>query len=213
MDKIEQIAESASVDRHLHKLLEEISLLSSSILYTINSGVDNQKEIISKLADVYITTAVVLHKQLWTSEYQSQIAQKLDKILLEPTTTLPENHIFVFGSNLAGIHGSGAAKTALTHFGAKMFQGSGLQGASYAIPTKRHPYITLPLNVIQEYVTEFVEFATSNPQLTFYLTPIGTGYAGYTHEQIAPLFKNLPSNVIVPPLWKSLISPKDSEKL
>jgi hypothetical protein len=108
-------------------------------------------------------------------------------------------HIFVFGSNLAGRHGKGAAKTALQHWGAIYGQGQGLQGSSYAIPTKDAKIRTLPLTEIAKYVTIFLEFAEQNPEKTFFVTAIGCGLAGYTPAQIAPLFSvDLPDNVRLP---------------
>ncbi|RSV13451.1 hypothetical protein CA236_17740 [Sphingomonas sp. ABOLG] len=106
--------------------------------------------------------------------------------------------IFVFGSNLAGRHGKGAALWARQHRGAIYGQGVGLQGASYAIPTKDGSLRTLPLTTIRPYVDQFIAFASSRPDLTFQLTPIGCGLAGYRHAQIAPLFRGAPANVVLP---------------
>ena len=100
-------------------------------------------------------------------------------------THLKENEIFVFGSNLAGMHGGGAARIALERFGAKMGQGVGLQGQSYAIPTMQGGVET-----IKPYVDEFIQFAQQHPELTFLVTRIGCGIAGFTDEEIAPLFED-----------------------
>ena len=107
--------------------------------------------------------------------------------------------IFVFGSNLAGRHGKGAALWARQHRGAIYGQGEGLQGESYAIPTKDGRLNTLPLPAIRWHVIAFLRFARNNPEMQFQLTPIGCGYAGYTPADIAPLFEGAPSNVIMPP--------------
>jgi len=115
--------------------------------------------------------------------------------------------IFVFGSNLAGRHGAGAAKYARQHYGAIYGQGIGLQGDSYAIPTKDHNIETLPLSEIKRYVDMFLAFARSNPKLEFQLTRIGCGLAGYKDEQIAPMFVGLPRNVIVPEEWAYYLGP------
>ena len=115
--------------------------------------------------------------------------------------------IFVFGSNLAGRHGAGAAKYARQHYGAIYGQGIGLQGDSYAIPTKDHNIETLPLSEIKRYVDMFLAFARSNPKLEFQLTRIGCGLAGYKDEQIAPMFVGLPRNVIVPEEWVYYLCP------
>lgn len=101
----------------------------------------------------------------------------------EHITHLDRDDIFVFGSNLAGIHAGGAARTALERFGAIMGQGVGLQGQSYAIPTMQGGVET-----IKPYVDEFIELAREWDQTTFYVTRIGCGIAGFSDEEIAPLF-------------------------
>ena len=111
--------------------------------------------------------------------------------------------IFVFGSNLAGKHGAGAALHARKEHGAIYGQGKGLQGTSYAIPTKDANIETLPLSEIQKYVEEFKIFAMKHPELLFIVTRIGCGLAGYTDKQIAPMFKNSPSNCRLPEGWGS----------
>lgn len=113
--------------------------------------------------------------------------------------------VFVFGSNLAGRHGKGAALWARTNRGAIYGQGEGLQGNSYAIPTKgvspkrNAPMPVLPLWEIDAYVHRFLEFARARPDLTFQVTPIGCGHAGYTPAEIAPMFTDAPANVTLPP--------------
>ena len=99
--------------------------------------------------------------------------------------SLKENEIFVFGSNLAGMHGGGAARIARLHFGAVMGKGVGLQGQSYAIPTMQGGVET-----IRPYVDEFIIFAHQHPELHFLVTPIGCGIAGFEAEDIAPLFES-----------------------
>lgn len=110
--------------------------------------------------------------------------------------------VFVFGSNRAGRHGKGAALWAYQHRGAIYGQGEGLQGHSYAIPTKGARSTgrlwTLGLEEIKAHVDRFLAFAASRPDLTFQLTPIGCGLAGYKPEQIAPMFRDAPSNVTLP---------------
>ena len=98
--------------------------------------------------------------------------------------SLKENEIFVFGSNLAGMHGGGAARIARLHFGAVMGKGVGLQGQSYAIPTMQGG-----VDTIRPYVEEFIIFAHQHPDLHFLVTPIGCGIAGFEAEDIAPLFE------------------------
>ncbi|MBQ5576587.1 MAG: hypothetical protein IIT37_11120 [Bacteroidales bacterium] len=99
-------------------------------------------------------------------------------------TQLAANEIFVFGSNLDGHHYGGAARIANEKFGAIFGQGVGLQGQSYAIPTMQGGVET-----IRPYVDEFIEFAKQHPELTFLVTRIGCGIAGFQDSEIAPLFR------------------------
>ena len=118
-------------------------------------------------------------------------------------TSLAENEIFVFGSNLAGFHGGGAARVAHQRFGAVWGQGVGLQGQSYAIPTMQGGVET-----IRPYVDEFIVFARQHPELTFLVTRIGCGIAGYTDAEIAPLFAraySLPNVYLPASFWKILM--------
>lgn len=101
----------------------------------------------------------------------------------ENITSLDRDDIFVFGSNLAGNHSSGAARVARERFGAIMGQGVGIQGQSYAIPTMQGGVET-----IKPYVDDFIELAREWDQNTFYVTRIGCGIAGFKDEEIAPLF-------------------------
>lgn len=116
--------------------------------------------------------------------------------------------IFVFGSNLAGRHGKGSALEAIKKHGAFYGQGVGLQGMSYAIPTKDHVLKSLPLDIIYKYVLQFKIFATSFPHLTFNVVEIGCGLAGYKPEQIGPLFHDSPSNVHLPDSFLPFINRK-----
>lgn len=111
--------------------------------------------------------------------------------------------VFVFGSNLAGRHGAGAAKWALEHRGAIYGQGqAGPQGNAYAIPTKDKFLNVLPLDDIAFDVAEFIQYALRHPRLTFQLTPIGCGLAGYKPAQIGPMFKGAPANILIPEEFK-----------
>lgn len=110
-------------------------------------------------------------------------------------TSLAANEIFVFGSNLEGAHGGGAAYIAYRSFGAVWGQGVGLQGQSYGIPTMQGGVET-----IRPYVDEFLQFASEHPEYLFLVTRIGCGIAGFDTEEIAPLFREaLPmENVLLP---------------
>lgn len=113
----------------------------------------------------------------------------------ERIRSLAENEIFVFGSNLAGYHGGGAARIALEDFGAIWGQGVGLQGQSYAIPTMQGGVET-----IKPYVDEFIRFAKDHTEYTFLVTRIACGIAGFRPREIAPLFAGAMdvNNVILP---------------
>ena len=108
------------------------------------------------------------------------------------------NEVFTFASNLAGRHGKGSALEAREKHGAIYGQGVGFQGQSYAIPTKDANLHSLQLWEINQHVSDFLEFATKNPDLTFNVVAIGCGLAGYKFHQIAPMFRNAPSNCNLP---------------
>jgi hypothetical protein len=116
--------------------------------------------------------------------------------------------IFVFGSNEAGIHGAGAARTALMKYGARMNQGFGMSGISFAIPTKDWQIGPLPFESIAHYVERFIKFAELNPKLTFQVTALGTGLAGHSHKDIAKLFVNAPDNCLFDTLWRDFLPRK-----
>jgi O-acetyl-ADP-ribose deacetylase (regulator of RNase III) len=101
----------------------------------------------------------------------------------ERITTLAPNEVFVFGSNLSGAHGGGAALLAVRRFGAVWGQGVGMQGQSYAIPTMHGGP-----EAIKPYVDDFIVYAKAHPELVFLVTRIGCGIAGFSEEEIAPLF-------------------------
>lgn len=119
-------------------------------------------------------------------------------------TSIAENEVFVFGSNLAGIHGAGAAAMAHRKFGAAWGVGLGLTGQCYAIATKDEHIHTLPLEQIGWQVGLFLRYAERNPDKTFLVTAIGCGLAGYSESEIAPLFRmfgKIPANVALPVEW------------
>lgn len=111
--------------------------------------------------------------------------------------------IFVFGSNLAGIHGAGAAAYAKRYKGAVWGEGHGHYGDSYALPTKDENIKTLSLTEITEFIGEFLYYAKENPDLIFHLTPIGCGLAGYDKRDIWPILKKygVPKNVYLTSTW------------
>ena len=118
-------------------------------------------------------------------------------------TKLNPYEIFVFGSNEAGIRGAGAARIANKLFGSEFGKGVGRTGQTYAIPTKNHMIRTLSLHAIEKYVKAFIEESKNYSYLTFLVTEIGCGLAGYTPRDIAPMFKDIPENIIIPEsFWK-----------
>lgn len=123
---------------------------------------------------------------------------KKNRTTPEFITSLQPGEIFVFGSNLRGMHGGGAAYVAYKQFGAVMGQGVGLQGQSYAIPTMQGG-----VDTIRPYVDEFILFAKVHPELTFLVTRIGCGIAGFTDDKIAPLFAKAHDidNIVLPEGW------------
>ena len=124
------------------------------------------------------------------------------KFTPENITSLGRNEVFVFGSNLAGNHAGGAAHVAHEKFGAVMGQGVGMQGQSYAIPTMQGG-----IETIKPYVDDCIDFAKAHRDLTFYVTRIGCGIAGFKDEQIATLFDaafDLP-NVVLPEIFSHII--------
>ena len=127
----------------------------------------------------------------------------LGRFTPERISKLAQNEVFVFGSNLQGFHGGGAARAARNLFGAIWGQGVGLQGQSYAIPTMQGGAET-----IRPYVDEFIRFAESRPDLYFYVTRIGCGIAGFVDEDIAPLFKDALSldNVALPKTFYDILT-------
>lgn len=112
------------------------------------------------------------------------------------------SHIFVFGSNEAGHHGAGAALHALKYHNAQPGIGRGLTGTSYAIPTKDAFFRVRSLSDIADDVRAFTSFARQHSDLTFEVTRIGCGLAGYTDEVIAPMFKLAPDNCQLPHGWR-----------
>ncbi len=110
--------------------------------------------------------------------------------------------IWVFGSNLKGIHGKGAAKVARVNFRAEYGVGDGPTGRAYAIPTKDRQIKSLPLADIAASVARFLEYAAQQPKTRFFVTAIGTQLAGYSNDQIGPMFADAPANCALPAQWR-----------
>jgi hypothetical protein len=119
------------------------------------------------------------------------------------TPDMNDGHtLFVFGSNEAGQHGGGAALEALIHWGARINQGFGPAGFSFAIPTMDWQINPLHLPAIKHYVERFLWFATVNSTKRFLVTPIGTGICGYSAAEIKPMFADAPVNCVLPDGWR-----------
>lgn len=124
----------------------------------------------------------------------------------EDFTAAPEGYIFVFGSNLAGFHGAGAAKAALDNYGAKIGWegGEGLHGRSYAIPTKNQWLQVRDMSEIGISIAKFVTFTKERKDLKFFVTQVGCGLAGLNPADIAPLFYDA-QNCNFPEPWKAIL--------
>lgn len=120
--------------------------------------------------------------------------------------TTPDISIFVFGSNLAGVHGAGAAKAAREKFGARYGVGIGLCEQSYAIPTKDYNIDTLPIFTVRFFIKQFAQVTHAMGDKAFFITRVGCGLAGFTDAEIAPLFKECnPQNCSMPENWKEYL--------
>ena len=113
--------------------------------------------------------------------------------------------VFVFGSNEAGIHGAGAAKYAYREKGARYGKSYGHFGDSFAIPTKDEKIGPMPFHRIRGYVKGFLAYAEGHHRLTFKVTAIGTGLAGYEHKDVAALFVGAPKNCKFDERWKEFL--------
>ena len=120
-------------------------------------------------------------------------------------TSLEPNQIFVFGSNLAGRHGAGAAQFAMVKFHAIWGIGEGLTGHCYALPTKDENIETISLNKIEKHVYLLLKVIAERTDLDFIITKVGCGLAGYTNEEIAPMFKGFPPNCLFDIEWKEYL--------
>lgn len=132
-------------------------------------------------AAMHLDPGTVMQNNL--NEMKNMEDLKQGRVTPQRINSLKENEVFVFGSNLAGMHGGGAARAARLHFGAVMGQGVGIQGQSYAIPTMQGG-----VDTIRPYVDDFIAYACQHPDQRFLVTPIGCGIAGFEPEDIAPLF-------------------------
>ena len=143
-----------------------------------------------------------IHEMLRENKNFREIGEFSHRMTPDRVDHLKDGQIFVFGSNPMGNHNGGAACDALLYFGAVMGQGEGLQGRSYAIPS------TDGMDSLSKHVRTFVDFADKHPELTFLVTRIGCGVAGYTYQEVAPLFAGVVDmeNVWLPKeFWEEII--------
>jgi hypothetical protein len=157
----------------------------------------------SMSSETIATMSPIERKAYWSKMHRSsrnyhEISEFQNRVTPNHIKSLKDGEIFVFGSNLAGAHAGGAARVAVEKFGAVMGQGVGLQGQSYAIPTMQGGVET-----IRPYVDEFIAFAKENKNLTFLVTRIGCGIAGFTDDEISLLFEKAHhvENIVLPPGW------------
>lgn len=131
--------------------------------------------------------------------------EKAYKFNTSDFVTLPSKkygHVFVFGSNLNGNHAGGAAMYARLFHEAQQGVAQGPTGNCYAIPTLDFEYKPINVEHIKGFINEFIKEAQANPNVTYHLTPIGSGIAGFNISSIAPMFANVPNNVILPLEYK-----------
>jgi hypothetical protein len=110
--------------------------------------------------------------------------------------------VFVFGSNIAGAHGGGAARAAMDQFGARIGVAEGMTGRAYAIPTVDHMIGRLPLDAVRANVRRFLDYAAAHPGTLFFVTRIGCGIAGFSDEDIAPMFAGATDNLSFAEGWR-----------
>ena len=192
----------SAVTQKYHRLMEEVVIPYFKHYYVaptceVKSEIMYDKEFDTKMS---ISASPL--------SFSNQIPPIMEKdyskrITPDYITSLKPKEIFVFGSNLAGMHGGGAARMARLYFGAVLGNGDGPQGQSYAIPTMQGGVET-----IQPYVDKFVSYAKAHPEQTFLVTPIGCGIAGFMPDDIAPLFEKAISveNIHLPQsFWEILV--------
>ncbi len=168
----------SAITQRFHKLMDEVVIPYFKRYY--DTSEDKAYSVQLDIAPSPETDGVALLSMLPSMTHPDHS----HRITPDHVRSLQPNEIFVFGSNLAGMHGGGAARTARLHFGAVLGHGDGPQGQSYAIPTMQGGVET-----IRPYVNQFIAYATAHPSQTFLVTPIGCGIAGFVPEDIAPLFR------------------------
>lgn len=141
------------------------------------------------------------------SNYENKVPHSWFPVTVPPkwNHTPDDDRIFVFGSNLLGIHGAGAAHYAADKLGAEFGIGEGLTGQTYALPTCYRPGEPVTFAEMMVYVENFLTFARSRPDLTFFVSMVGCGIAGFSETEVGPLFKDAPGNCDLPPEWRAFL--------
>lgn len=179
---------AAAVNQRYKKMMDEV--ITPYVIENYSAGIYQGAMYELEAEDsMPVMGAAPARKHAFRARFMMEISEKHsymknNRITPDEIIALKSNEVFVFGSNLQGYHAGGAAFTARMSFGAIMGQGEGLQGQSYAIPTMQGGVET-----IKPYVDRFLDFAGRNPNMDFLVTRIGCGIAGFTPQEIAPLFK------------------------
>lgn len=163
-------------------------------------------KVLSLLPEEFLSLLKQLADGAYASCYAKYIAgytpAKTREYTPDRISLLKPGEVFVFGSNLAGHHGGGAARLAYERFGAKWGTGVGMTGQCYAIPTMQGGVET-----IRPYVKDFVAYAKVHPENKFWVTRIGCGIAGFKDKEIAPLFTDALDvpNIILPKTFYDIL--------
>lgn len=194
----------SAVTQRYHKLLEDVVIPYFKRYYVLPEMGAAPMEESDGLYDASAETDVYYSRKQVNFNYYSPVHFNCqNRITPGHITSLEPHEVFVFGSNLAGVHGGGAARTARLCFGAVAGNGDGPQGQSYAIPTMQGGAET-----IKPYVDRFIAYAKAHREQTFLVTPIGCGIAGFMPEDIAPLFADAISvrNIYLPQcFWDEIV--------
>ena len=184
-DVAEQLGMTPSaVSQRYHKILDEVIIPYFRRNYDTMGSVPACYGMAPMDSD-YSLDAIYSHGKMYSqnSIYDMKAINREGRVTPDFITSLKPNEVFVFGSNLAGMHGGGAARIAHLYFGAVMGNGDGIQGQSYAIPTMQGG-----VDTIRPYVDKFIAYAKQHPDKQFLVTRIGCGIAGFSADEIAPLF-------------------------
>ena len=184
-DVAEQLGMTPSaVSQRYHKILDEVIVPYFRRNYDTKGSVSACYGMAPMDSD-YSLDAIYSSREMYSSNsiYDMKAINREGRVTPDFITSLKPNEVFVFGSNLAGMHGGGAARIANLYFGAVMGNGDGMQGQSYAIPTMQGG-----VDTIRPYVDKFIAYAKQHPDQHFLVTRIGCGIAGFSPDEIAPLF-------------------------